>query len=365
MRLVAINRAVGHQLARDIPAADPRQMPLLRAGAEITERYVHGLRDVGIHAVWVHDDITVGIEPVHLVPPQVREESARMVSDALDRANRDFDRRTMLSRQLRIDLAEIVDKIVKAVAEHGETALVLADLHTADAYTHQHSIDVCALGILLGRTLFLRDGWTDFKGRRRVDGINRRVHQLGLGLLLHDVGKIAVPGHILNKPGPLTAEEREVMQTHPDVGAQMLQSNFYSPLVRAVVREHHERWDGKGYGHGLAGTSINQLARIAAVADVFDAVTSERPYKAAQPAHIGVKVILEGSGTAFDPEVVEVFRRLVLPSPVGTELRLADGHTGVVAAVQPDDPHRPLVRFPGGERAVELDEGRPAAQGAW
>src|SRR4051795_5770345 len=117
MRLVAIDRAVGHLLARDIPAADPRQMPLLRSGAEITERYVHGLKDVGIHAVWVHDEMTVGIEPVHLVPPQVREESARMVSTALDRANRDFGKRAVLSRQLRLDLADIVDKIVAAVAE--------------------------------------------------------------------------------------------------------------------------------------------------------------------------------------------------------------------------------------------------------
>src|SRR3954469_25599370 len=304
MRLVAINRAVGHQLARDIPAADPRQMPLLRAGAEITERYVHGLRDVGIHAVWVHDDITVGIEPVHLVPPQVREESARMVSDALDRANRDFDRKTVLSHQLRLELADIVEKIAAAVAEHGETALVLSDLQSADAYTHQHSIDVCALGILLGRAMFLRDGWRDFKGRRRVDGIERRVHQLGIGLLLHDIGKIGVPASILSKPGALTPEEQELMRTHPDVGAQMLQSNIYSPLVRAVVREHHERWDGLGYPRGLSGTKINELARIGAVANAYDNVTSEKPGPPARPPADGRAAIAAGAGTLYDPEVV-------------------------------------------------------------
>jgi HD-GYP domain-containing protein (c-di-GMP phosphodiesterase class II) len=355
MRLVAIDRAVGHLLARDIPAADPRQMPLLRAGAEITDRYVHGLKDVGIHAVWVHDEMTVGIEPVHLVPPQVREESARMVSTALARANRDFDRRTVLSRQLRVDLADIVDKIVAAVAEHGETALVLSDLQSADAYTHQHSIDVCALGILLGRAMFLRDGWRDFKGRRRVDGLERRVHQLGIGLLLHDIGKIAVPGEVLNKPGALSPEEMKVMQTHPDIGAQMLTSGIYSPLVRAIVREHHERWDGKGYPRGLAGHNISQLARIAAVADVYDAVTSHRPYSPAKPAHVGVDIILQGAGTAFDPEVVDMFRRLVLPYPVGTELQMADGSVGVVASAEPGAPHKPLVRFPSGERVVDLD----------
>src|SRR4051812_21951465 len=187
MRLLSISRAVGHQVARDIPAADPGQMPLLRAGARMTDRCSASLAAAGIHAVWVHDEFTDGIEPVDLVPPQVREEAARMVSNALDRAGLDFDRRAVLSRQLRLDLAEIVDKIVAAVASHGDTALVLTDLATADAYTHQHSIDVCALGVLLGRTQFLRDGWKDFKGRRRVDGLERRLHQLGIGLLLHDI----------------------------------------------------------------------------------------------------------------------------------------------------------------------------------
>jgi HD-GYP domain-containing protein (c-di-GMP phosphodiesterase class II) len=251
-------------------------------------------------------------------------------------------------------MAAIVDQIVAAVAGHGETALVLTDLHAADAYTHQHSIDVCALGVLLGRTLFLRDGWRDYKGRRRVDGVNRRVHQLGLGLLLHDVGKIGVAPEILNKPGKLSDDELALMRTHPEIGAHMLTSNAFSPLVRAVVREHHERWDGKGYAQGIAGSDINQLARIAAVADVYDAVTSERPYRPARPAHIGVEEIIKGSGTQFDPEVVDIFRSLVMPYPVGTEITVDEGRVGVVASVDAADPHRPLVRFPDGEHVVDL-----------
>jgi HD-GYP domain-containing protein (c-di-GMP phosphodiesterase class II) len=126
--------------------------------------------------------------------------------------------------------------------------------------------------------------------------------------------------------------------------------------VRAVVREHHERWDGKGYSEGLAGIGIHQLARIAAVADVYDAVTSERPYRPAQAPAVGVDVIVTGSGTQFDPEVVDVFRRLVFPYPVGSELRLADGSTGVVAAVDVDEPERPLVRFADGERHVDTGD---------
>jgi HD-GYP domain-containing protein (c-di-GMP phosphodiesterase class II) len=125
--------------------------------------------------------------------------------------------------------------------------------------------------------------------------------------------------------------------------------------VRAVVREHHERWDGLGYPNGLAGRNIHQLARIAAVADVYDAVTSDRPYHAARPPYVGVEVILEGAGTQFDPEVVEVFRRVVHPYPIGSELRLPGGEVGVVARIDPLHPDCPWVRFPAGERPVDTE----------
>jgi HD-GYP domain-containing protein (c-di-GMP phosphodiesterase class II) len=127
-----------------------------------------------------------------------------------------------------------------------------------------------------------------------------------------------------------------------------------SPLVTAVIRDHHERVDGSGYPRGIAGTDIHQFARIAAVADVYDAITSERPYKAAAPPRAGVEVIVAGSGRAFDPEIVASFRRVVFPHPVGTEVRLADGRTGVVVRVDPDAPDTPIVRLPGDGGPVEL-----------
>src|SRR4051812_49632130 len=127
MRLLPITRAHGLQLARDIPAADPRQMPLLRAGAKLTDGYIKSLGAAGIHALWVHDALTEGIEPKDLVPPHVREQAARQVNDALDKAGREFDRRALLSRDTRVDLAAIVDMLVKAGAEDGATGPVPSD----------------------------------------------------------------------------------------------------------------------------------------------------------------------------------------------------------------------------------------------
>jgi HD-GYP domain-containing protein (c-di-GMP phosphodiesterase class II) len=356
MRNVPVTHAVGLRLARNVPAPDPRQLPILRANAVVTERYAQALGGMGVREVWVHDSLSEGIEPVELVSPALRQEAARTVSTALGAARKALASGTTLPPELIAQLDEIVAQIAASVINHPGVALVLTDLASADAYTHQHSIDVCALGILLGRNLFHRSGWVDDRGRRRFDEIDRRLHLLGIGLLVHDVGKLAIPGEILNKPGPLTDDELTIVRTHPEAGAELLASDEYSPVVRAIVREHHEQWSGAGYPLGLAGTAIHQLARIAAVADVYDAVTSERPYQAARPASEGVRVILEGRGTQFDPEVVDVFADTVQPYPVGSELRLADGSTGVVARVDPERPYAPVVRFPDGERHVDEDD---------
>src|SRR3712207_1355266 len=128
MRLLSISRAVGLKLARDIPASEPGQMPLLRAGATVTESYVRPLAAAGVHVLWVHDALSEGIEPQDLVPPHVREEAARSVKTALSSAREAIGRNQTLSPVVARDLAAIVEKIVASVAGHGGSALVLTDL---------------------------------------------------------------------------------------------------------------------------------------------------------------------------------------------------------------------------------------------
>src|SRR3712207_6014647 len=150
------------------------------------------------------------------------------------------------------------------------------------------------------------------------------------------------------------------MRKHPVIGCDMLGEDA-SFLVRAVVRHHHERLDGKGYPDGLAGDRIHQFARIASVADVYDAVTSERSYKSAAPPHVGVEVIQGGVGTAFDPEVVAVFNKVVVPYPPGYEVDLADGRKGVVVEVDLDAPFEPHVRVRNDDGTVEEIQRAPLA----
>ena len=140
----------------------------------------------------------------------------------------------------------------------------------------------------------------------------------------------------------------------PEAGVELLRAADLSPLTISVIRDHHERPDGSGYPHGLKGTAIHEFARFAAVADVYDAVTSKRVYSGAVQPHVGVGIVRQGAGTQFCTEVVRHFRAVVMPYPVGHEVVLPDGRRGVVSAVDPHDPDRPTVRVPQGRAIEEL-----------
>jgi HD-GYP domain-containing protein (c-di-GMP phosphodiesterase class II) len=354
MRLTTVSRAAGLRLARDLPATGTGRLPLLAHGAVLSERHQRALTERGIHAVWVEDDLSEGIEPVELLDEAVRAETAERVRGALDTARAAFASSQRLPPSTLQDLSGIVDRIAANIHGNPDAALVLNDLAAADQYTHRHSVNVTALGLLLARNQFRRHGWVDYRGQRRFDRIDQRLSTFGMGLLLHDIGKMAVPAPVLNKPGPLDDAEWKLMRTHPEAGVALLgSSSSMSPLVTTVIRDHHERMDGSGYPRGIAGEDIHAFARIAAVADVYDAITSARPYKPAAPPSAGVDAIAGGAGSAFDAEIVETFRRVVFPYPVGTEVTLADGSTGVVARVDPGDADTPVVRLAGPDGPIE------------
>ncbi|GIV00532.1 MAG: hypothetical protein KatS3mg014_2147 [Actinomycetota bacterium] len=157
---------------------------------------------------------------------------------------------------------------------------------------------------------------------RRIDP-DLATEGLGFGFFLHDIGKVGVPEHVLRKPGPLTEEEWDIMRMHPVLGAQIVAPITFLDGAEQLVRHHHERFDGTGYPDGLRGEEIPLAARVFAVADAFDAMTSDRPYRPAMSLERAVGEIVDGAGTQFDPEVVRVFVELVEEGPPA--IRLLEG----------------------------------------
>lgn len=179
-----------------------------------------------------------------------------------------------------------------------------AALEAKDVYTRDHTLDVHELVLSVGRAMRMTD--TD-------------VAALSYGALFHDVGKIGIPESILNKPGRLTAEEWKVMKRHTVIGEQILAPLHFLAPVLPIVRHEHERWDGKGYPDGLAGDAIPVGSRIILVCDAYHAMTSDRPYRESLGCREAIRRLREGSGTQFDPRVVEAFLDAV-----------ADCHEGAV-----------------------------------
>jgi putative nucleotidyltransferase with HDIG domain len=178
-----------------------------------------------------------------------------------------------------------------------------------DAYTGKHAERVAAYGMEIARVLdapFSDDPEVEF------------------GFLLHDVGKVAVPDSILWKPEPLTPEERSLMERHPVVGWEILREIDFLGEAKLVVRHHHERWDGAGYPDGLAGEMIPLAARVFAVADVLDALTTIRPYRPPSPLDEARGMIQEAAGSQFDPEVVDAFMEIPAARLDGIRLEVGD-----------------------------------------
>lgn len=164
-----------------------------------------------------------------------------------------------------------------------------------DPYTGKHAERVAAYGIEIARAI----------GLPAPDS-----PELEFGFVLHDIGKVAIPDSILYKPAPLTSEERHLMARHPTIGAEIVDGIEFLQEAAKVVRSHHERWDGSGYPDGLRGEEIPIAARVFAVADVFDALTTDRPYRPALPLHEARRLIVLGSGSHFDPDAVEAFNSI-------------------------------------------------------
>ena len=211
--------------------------------------------------------------------------------------------------------APLVEEIANSVQRNPGALISLARLKTADDYTFMHSVAVCALMIALARQLGLDE---------------QQTRDAGMADLLHDLGKAMIPLEILNKPGKLSDEEFALVKTHPAEGHKLLlDGQGISAVTKDVCLHHHEKIDGSGYPKGLTGETLSLFAKMGAVCDVYDAITSNRPYKAGWDPAESIKRMAEWQGH-FDPVVFQAFVKSLGIYPVGSLVRLASGKLGVV-----------------------------------
>jgi len=326
MRFIRLeNVKPGMILGRDVYGSN--RTLLLRHGGVIGVAYIEKLRQLGYAGIYIEDKHTQGMEMYETIDHTTRQSTYDAVQNLFtsDKIS-DNSRNAAAFREIE----DLLEAIISQIIANKDAVVTLTSLKNFDDYTYQHSVDVSILAVVLGRQLKLR---------------RSELLELGTAALFHDIGKMSVPAGVLNKPGILTEEEFEQMKAHTHLSSVFLKAMKQKQSVCEGALHHHEKYDGSGYPSKLAKNDIPLYARIIAIADVYDAITSKRVYKDNMPASEAYEFIMSNSGKHFDPEVVDAFLRKIAPYPVGTSVVLSDGRIGLVIENRPNLMMRPLLKI--------------------
>jgi HD-GYP domain-containing protein (c-di-GMP phosphodiesterase class II) len=325
------------------PLGEAGGIPLLAADVKITEAILQRLRKSGVGIIMIDDEFSAGIEAVPPITDDTRRSAIGVLKETFQDVGRDGDG-TLTPEQIQ-DVEGVISKILVEVSGRKNLLVCLSDLNLFGGERMQHALNVCVVGAAVARQFFKAHGWKDFRGQRREDGVEDRMVKLGVGLLLQDIGMLAVPDAIRDKRGILTAEERAIMQQHPLLGLELLEGSELSPLTKVAIAQHHERYDGSGYPRGLAGDDIHDHGQLAAVAEQYVALCDQQGTdgKAFEP-HEAYRIILQARGRLFRPEIVDAFAAAVAPYGAGATVQLSDGRYGVVMGNRAGHPLEPRVR---------------------
>ena len=299
---------------------------LLNEGATNLVRYKEKFKQMGIFYLYVEDDESRGIEIDDVVKQETRNEGRRVVGQMLKK---------LLNKQ-RIhmnEIQEVVTSIIDDILTNKTVIVNLTDLKNTDDYLYGHAVNVSVLALIIGHA----KGYSE-----------KQLMYLGTGAILHDIGLALLPEDIVRKPEEkMTSEEKKIYRSHPKLGYETVKNSWdVDAFSKLIIWGHHECLDGTGYPRGLKGNDLHEMARIVAVCDAYDELTSNEiePGKK-MPSYLAMEYLSLNAGIKFDAEIIELFLKHIATYPVGSMVTLNDGRAGIVEKQNEGFPMRPVVRL--------------------
>lgn len=307
---------------------DDEGRTLLKEGVTLTPSILSRVKLLNINYLYIVDEYSTE-EIEDIIKPELRQKAIQTVKNHF--ANVEKMLTSNDSKKSFSDLIKLAEELIDEVTSKNNILVNLVDIKSMDNYTYQHCVNVAVLSLILGIKLQL---------------LKSELLDLCIGAMLHDIGKVFIPKEIIIKPGALTDTEYEIIKSHPTKGYDYLKNIFeISTTSRLIVLQHHERVNGSGYPYGKDCDKINLLSKIVSIADVYDALTSARPYRKALCPNDAIEYILANSGTLFDHSLVQTFMATIIPYPIGTLVKLSNGDVCVVDNIESEFPLRPNVKI--------------------
>lgn len=286
---------------------------ILKSEVLLTNNLLNKLIDKNISKIYIKD-LYSDLHINYLIIPDICKKSSNIINETFCDEN----------------ISKLANDILKDLTDNKTVMTALLDIKNMDDYTYNHSVRVAIFSLILGIALNLQ---------------KEDLKELFIGSILHDIGKVFVPKYIISKKGPLTTDEFKIIKDHPSKGYDyLLQLDNIPHRSKLIALQHHEKVNGLGYPYGLNASKIDLLAKIVCIADVYDALTSNRSYRSPLYASDALHYIIQNTNKLFDSKLATTFSNVMVPYPYGTIVELSNGDIGLVQKTFLNHPLRPTIK---------------------
>lgn len=338
MRFVPINYLKGNEILA-VNITNSNMQTLVRDGTILTQKIISRIKNYGVKSLYIIDEktekfcseiITDTIQPI------LRDSSVNKIKLTFERFEKRISKqKTKLKygdsgAELLQEVKSITSDLIYEILNSKNTQVAMNDIKTNSDYYYKHSVNVAVLSIIIGTELGLS---------------STELENLTYGALLLDVGCKLIDDTLLLKEDILTKDEFKIVKEHVNYSYNHINNNTtFNAHVKSIIMHHHERMNGTGYPNGLKSSEIHPLAKIVMIADVYDSLTSDRPFRFAYKQHEAIEYMMSQAGELFDFKIINIFARKIIPYPVGTYVLLSNKQQGIIIKNNIDHPLRPIVR---------------------